>query len=300
MTRLVDVLTAPTLKNLREQWWDPEFSEFLQDTLRPRPGFRVLDVGCGTGTAEIMLGRLHISQLRVFGVDRNPIRVHQTAAACLSHNLRFPLAAADAERLPFRAGAFDATFCVAVLQHVGDLDRAVAELARVTRPGGRVLAVEPDNGARYWYSSLPVGDHVFELAARFHGALARDRGDTSEQGVGPKLSGVFARHGVEPVGVDLFPVSVSHLGPPPDAVWQSRRHAGRAALERATSETARHLGHEYLSALDLYAQEAAAAGPSFVEIQNTMLFATVGQRVEAATTAEVAVPQYRHRNRTYE
>ena len=42
MARHLDALTASTLKNLRAQWWDSQFSEFLQETLRPRPGTRIL------------------------------------------------------------------------------------------------------------------------------------------------------------------------------------------------------------------------------------------------------------------
>ena len=57
MARQVDALIAATLKNVREQWWDAAFSEFLQETLRPRPGNRILDVGSGEGTAELSLGR---------------------------------------------------------------------------------------------------------------------------------------------------------------------------------------------------------------------------------------------------
>ena len=60
MARQIDALTSATLKNLREQWWDTEFSTFLQDTLRPKPGTRILDVGCGEGTAELTLGRLRV------------------------------------------------------------------------------------------------------------------------------------------------------------------------------------------------------------------------------------------------
>ena len=40
MARHLDALTASTLKNLRAQWWDAQFSDFLQDTLKPRPGTR--------------------------------------------------------------------------------------------------------------------------------------------------------------------------------------------------------------------------------------------------------------------
>ena len=285
MTRHVDALMSSTLKNLREQWWNTDFSEFLQETLKPRPGNRILDVGCGEGTAEMSLGRLRVSQLKVFAIDRNIDRVRHTAAEARSHNYRFGLAAADATALPFKTGAFDATFCVAVLQHVNDLQRAVCELARVTRPGGRVLAVEPDNSARYWYSSSPVGERAFSLASRFFSAIASARGDSTDPAVGPRLSAIFAESGIEPVSVQLFPVSFTHIGQPDAATWQDRREAVRLALDRTNVETARQVGQEYLHTLDLYEQDASRAGRHFVEIQNTMLFATVGQRSEAPVGA---------------
>jgi hypothetical protein len=52
----------------------------------------------------------------------------------------------------------------------------------------------------------------------------------------------------------------------------------QAALAGAPSDAAAWLGREYLDVLTAYEREANAAGPSFVEIQNTMLFATVGQK----------------------
>ena len=281
MARHVDALTAATLKDLREQWWDAEFSEFLQDTLRPRPGTRILDVGCGSGTAELALGRLRVSQLRLFAIDRNLTRVVQTASECRSHNYRLCAAAADVTRLPFITGAFDATFCVAVLQHVNEVGRAMSELARVTRPGGRVLTVEPDNSARYWYSSSPVAVEAFEAATRFFTAVARARGDATDPAVGPRVSAVCADFGIEPLSVQLFPVSATHIGPPPAAVWQSRRDAVTRELSPTSTAEVAALGQEYLDALDRYQRDAARQGPHFVEIQNTMLFATVGHRTDA-------------------
>ena len=68
MARQVDALIAATLKNVREQWWDATFSEFLQETLRPRPGNRILDVGSGEGTAELSLGRMQVSQLKLVAI----------------------------------------------------------------------------------------------------------------------------------------------------------------------------------------------------------------------------------------
>ena len=52
-------------------------------------------------------------------------------------------------------------------------------------------------------------------------------------------------------------------------------------MAKAPDESLRRLGADYLKAIEQYARDAAAAGTSFVEIQNTMLFATVGQRADA-------------------
>src|SRR5919108_1540040 len=110
----IDALTSPTLKHLREHWWNDEFTSFLKETLRPRPGNRILDVGCGTGTAEINIGRLKLSQIRLYGVD---LIVHQLLTAkqeTAAHNQRARFAAADACNLPFGNESFDSTYCVAV------------------------------------------------------------------------------------------------------------------------------------------------------------------------------------------
>ena len=42
---MIDALISPTLKYLRERWWNDEFNDFLTETLRPRAGNRILDVG---------------------------------------------------------------------------------------------------------------------------------------------------------------------------------------------------------------------------------------------------------------
>jgi SAM-dependent methyltransferase len=195
-------------------------------------------------------------------------------------NARVGFAAADACRLPFAADSFDSTYCVAVLQHIRDLAGALGEVARVTRPGGRVLIVEPDNAARYWFSSVPSGMEAFEVSRRFFGGLASVRGESPAAAVGPLVPGLLAASGVEPVSVRLFPVSVAHLGVPDQSFWDARRGAVRLAISRAPDESLRRLGADFLKAIDQYARDAATAGSAFVEIQNTMLFATVGQRSE--------------------
>jgi SAM-dependent methyltransferase len=280
MPRDIDGLSSATLKHLRDRWWDASFTSFLRDTLQPRAGNRILDVGCGTGTAELQLARLRLSQVDVVGIDLVAGRVHEALSAARAHNADASFAAADARRLPFASASFDSTFCVAVLQHLPEVSSALAELARVTKPGGRVLAVEPDNSARYWYSSIETGRRAFDLGARFFAALADARGDSSDSSIGPKLAGMFILQGIDPIAVHLFPVSVSRLGAPSPGVWEARRESVRHAVARAPDESLRRMGADYLKLIDRYADEAAAAGPAFVEIQNTMLFATVGQKHE--------------------
>jgi SAM-dependent methyltransferase len=183
-------------------------------------------------------------------------------------------------RLPFADGVFDSAYCVAVLQHIRDLAGALQEISRVTRPGGRVLVVEPDNAARYWFSSVESGMEAFELSRRFFAGIAAVRGESAEVAVGPLVPGLLAASGVEPVSVRLFPVSVAHLGAPPAAFWDSRRAAVKDVIARAPDESLRRLGADYLKVVEQYSRDAAEAGAAFVEIQNTMLFATVGQRAE--------------------
>ena len=90
--------------------------------------------------------------------------------------------------------------------------------------------------------------------------------------------------------MQLFPVTVTHIWPPPKSLWQARRDAVERALQGVSDKSAVRIGHDYLDVLQQYEQDAAHAGRSFVEIQNTMLFATLGQRTEVmlTTSREVA------------
>ena len=280
MIRGIDALTSPTLKNLRTYWWNDAFAEFLEETLRPKPGRQILDVGCGIGTADASLARLRMSQLRLVGVDLSLHHVTTALDAARGMNARVGYACADACRLPFGDGTFDSTFCVAVLQHIRDIGQALAEFARVTRPGGRILAVEPDNASRYWFSSHPTGMRAFEQARRFFTAVSAARNEAPPSAVGPMLPGLFASSGIEPLSVQVFPVTVSHLGSPPPAIWKARRELIGSLVDNAPGDSVGRIGLEYIEAIEQYERDAAATDSTFVEIQNTMLFATLGQRPE--------------------
>jgi SAM-dependent methyltransferase len=125
-------------------WWidgftdgaDPEYEEqILPLAARELAGAaRVLDVGCGDGQVSRLAARLGASF--VVGVDPtwNQVRVaaERGAGDDTSTYLR-----AGAAGLPFEDGAFDAVVACLVFEHIRDVDHAIAEVARVLRPGGR-------------------------------------------------------------------------------------------------------------------------------------------------------------------
>ncbi|MBI3455404.1 MAG: methyltransferase domain-containing protein [Candidatus Rokubacteria bacterium] len=114
-----------------------------------RPGFRVLDLGCGTGVVTRDLRARVGLRGRVVGVDpsRTFIReARRRARLVLGRAASCAFRVADGLRLPFAAGSFDATVAVTVLLHVPASDRVLVEMIRVTRPGGRVAVLDQDLG----------------------------------------------------------------------------------------------------------------------------------------------------------
>jgi SAM-dependent methyltransferase len=278
VARDIDFLTSFTLKHLRDRWWDAAFTEFLRDAMRPQPGERVLDVGCGAGTAELILAMLQPGGAQFVGIDLVAARVADAQRAARAHGVAAELATADAAALPFQSASFDAAFAVAVLQHVERPDDALSSLARVVRSGGRLVIVEPDNAQRRWYSEPAIGHQAFELATRFFEALETSRGERGDPSLGPRLPGLLRRHGFEPLTVHLFPVALSRIGAPVARVWNERTRAIASEVATTSNESLARLGRDLIAAVARYARAATAAGPAFVEIQHTMLYATVAQR----------------------
>jgi SAM-dependent methyltransferase len=114
---------------------------------------RVLDDGCGIGTYVDHLGRI---AERIYGLDYELERVVE-ARGRLDHPL---VVCAASERLPFPGATFDLVLSNEVIEHVGDDRLAVAEIARVLRPGGRAVIFCPNR----WY---PVEQHGVYWQGRY-------------------------------------------------------------------------------------------------------------------------------------
>ena len=116
------------------------------ELLRLAPGLRVLDVGCGPATDTLPMAEIVGESGIVIGVDADPLMVlsaeRKALRAGVSHYVRHHRI--NALELPFRDKEFDACRSERTFQHLADPTRALAEMARVTRSGGRIAVIETD------------------------------------------------------------------------------------------------------------------------------------------------------------
>jgi SAM-dependent methyltransferase len=112
-----------------------------------RAGDSVLDVGCGVGDEVIALARMVGEAGRAVGLDSSETMVSEGRRRAAEAAVDAEFRVGDAQALPFEDDSFDAARIERTLQHLPDPDRALRELRRVCRSGGRVVALDPDWGA---------------------------------------------------------------------------------------------------------------------------------------------------------
>ena len=209
---------------LAESWWhvgsplhllarmNPARFAYFDPLVRHWSDLRVLDVGCGGGLATACLMQ---RGARVVGLDLSRASLH--VAARQTRRPGHPEAVficGRAETLPFTDASFDVVWCTDVLEHLADLPAAIAQIARVLKPGGLFLY---DTINRSWLSRLLVIGFWEYLA----GVAPRGTHDWRLFITPAELHRLLTQHGLQPGATQgMLPV------------WWSPRHGWRFRLIR--------------------------------------------------------------------
>ena len=191
--RGLDGLTSEELRASRQGWWDEFFTRFLLSWI-PEETHSLIDVGCGLATAAHALlpclrGGVYV------GIDADESRLREAERLCAgtAYAERVRFQQGRAEQLPCPDSAADLVLSSMILQHVMDVPAALSEIKRVLRPGGRFVAVEPDNLSNQFYfdGSLQQVNAAFRDLFAAH-RIARRPADTA---IGPAVPGALEKAG---------------------------------------------------------------------------------------------------------
>jgi ubiquinone/menaquinone biosynthesis C-methylase UbiE len=142
-----------------------DWQEWITSQVDPRPGLTLLDVGCGPGSFHL---RLAHHGMRIVGVDASPGMTREARQQANHQQIRALILQGDAQALPIADQSCDRAMALHMLFHVPDVLRALREIRRALRPGGRVVI------------STNASDHALRFF-EVHCEAARELGYTPTQ-----------------------------------------------------------------------------------------------------------------------
>lgn len=191
-------------------------------------GATVADVGCGLGYLGWTF-RPHFGRDGIYlGIDISEELLREAGELALdwsSDGSAF-FAKGSAYSIPLRPDISDCTMCQTLLMHLQHPDRALEEMIRITRPGGAVLCIEPDNVIMCvpYTSDPPLSDRelLWMFRMRLIWARGRKRLGKGDWGIGRRLPKMLSDAGLQKVRV-FFNDTPYHINPPYETEHQQYR-----------------------------------------------------------------------------
>jgi SAM-dependent methyltransferase len=222
---MADESMVRTLSAQAEAIWPQEEPIFARHPLAD--GARVLDAGCGTGEIVARLAA-RFSGATFVGVDLEAPHLERARARCRPFASRTSFEVGDALALSFGDAEFDLVMSRHVLQAVPDAERAVAEMIRVLRPGGRVHLVVEDYGMLWCHpTGLPSDSFWQRYPVNYGKAVGCD------VHVGRKMFTLLTDAGLSDIRVDY--VVVDTLRVPRETfamIWEAWRDGYTESLAK--------------------------------------------------------------------
>ena len=145
-------------------------------------GWRILEIGCSAGYYS---QRLVARGARVFGIDLNTPLVAEAARTCGQASF----CSAEAGRIPFASGTFDAIVMLEVIEHVGEEFPVLDEIRRVLKPGGLLFLSTPHAGTFTFLDTFNVKINFMRKYPRLTAAISR-----LQRYRGPQLTSNMEEH----------------------------------------------------------------------------------------------------------
>ncbi len=173
----------------------------MLERLALEKGVAVLDVGCGPGTDVFDMVDLVGPAGRLVGLDASEVMIAEARRRATDLHVPITFEVGEVQALPFADATFDVCRAQRLLEHLPDAERAIGEMVRVTRPGGRILVFDFD------WDTLII-DHPDKDTTR---TITLSYSDSIRNGwIGRQLPRLFKQQHLEVLSLDPVQVFVHY------------------------------------------------------------------------------------------
>ncbi|WP_461489980.1 methyltransferase domain-containing protein [Pontibacter sp. HJ8] len=207
----------------REYWWNEDYLELLARRLNLEYCQSLVDIGCGKGMMGFKFSKYLPAGARVYGVDFEAEYIEeaqQRAQSIYLHNpIDYKFLVGNASDIPLPDNLADITLCQTLLIHVKDPQRVIEEMIRITKPGGWVVALEPNNLVpnlmfdRYGETDFDVESTLEVLEVKLRIEKGKKRLGEGFNSLGDVIPDLFVKAGLRDTKVWISDKALSIIPP---------------------------------------------------------------------------------------